>query len=92
MEADRPGRQGLRNAVGGQQRTQIGEAQHRMHAGLCPGRVRVDAFQPPVCHRAAQECRMQRIRHRQIVDEPALAAQQRAVLDPRHAAADELTR
>ena len=35
---------------------------------------------------------MQRLRHRQIVDEPALAAQQRAVLDPCHAAADELTR
>ena len=35
---------------------------------------------------------MQRVRDRQVVDEPALTAQQRAVLDARHAAADELTR
>lgn len=35
---------------------------------------------------------MQRIRYRQIVDEPAFPAQQRAVLDPGHAPADELIR
>jgi hypothetical protein len=43
-------------------------------------------------HGAAQDRNMQRVGHGQIVDEAALAAQQRAVLDPHHAPTDELTR
>ena len=89
MEAECAGRQRLRDAVAGQERPQVGEGQHRMDAGQGFRRAGVDAFQSPMRHRAPQEGDMQRAGNIQIVNEAALAAQQRRVLDAQHAAAEQ---
>lgn len=89
VEADRAGRQRLRDAVRGQQRPEISERQHRVHAGKGLGRARVDAVQSAVSHRAAQERDMQRAWDVEVVDEAAQSAQQRPVLDARQAAAEQ---
>ena len=46
----------------------------------------IDSLHQPMRHRAAHEGGMKRIGNADIVDEPAGAAQQFAILDPRDAA------
>jgi hypothetical protein len=58
-------------------------------AGKHLGRARVDALQSAVRHWASQERDVKRTRDIEVVDESALAAQQRPVLDAHHAAAEQ---
>ena len=72
-----------RDALLRQQRREIGEREHRMHAGQlaaprCVSMPRISGMGV----RAAHERRLQHVRKLQIVDEAAAALQQRQVLDP----------
>src|SRR5881628_1627120 len=60
-----------------------------MHTEKGFGGACVDALQSAMRHRAAQERDMKRAWDVEVVDETALAAQQRPVLDAHHAAAEQ---
>jgi hypothetical protein len=89
MKPDGRDRQRQRNAVAGEQRAQIRVGQHRPHARQRARLGGIDAAQERMRERAAHEARMQQTRQFQIVDEPARAAQQLAILQPQHRAAAE---
>ena len=77
-----------RQAVGGQDRAQIGERVHRMHAGQRPRRRGVDRADQPVGGRTAQKRRLDKARPMQVIDKTAGAPNKRPILDTRIAASD----
>ena len=68
---------------------EIVEGQHRMHAGHRQRRVLVDALDQRMRMRAADEGRVPCAGHGDVVDETALAPQQRLVFQAGDAGADD---
>ncbi len=81
VEADRLCRQRQRNAVVLQQRTQIVVSQHRVHAGQRPRGGQIDAVEPGVGNRAADECSRQRALGPDVVEKSSGAADEAPVLN-----------
>ena len=72
-----------------QQRRQIGEREHRMHAGISLRGPDVDAAEFGMRMRAAHECRFEHVGKTQIVDEAAGTREQGAILEPLDGVADK---
>jgi hypothetical protein len=75
----------------GEHRREIVEREHRMHARERPAGMGVDAADQGVRMRTAHERRVQEPRDADVVDEPPLADQQRAILKPGNARSDQST-
>jgi hypothetical protein len=78
--ADRGAGHEQRQRVPAQRLRQVGEGEHEMHAGERSRRVSADAEDFRMRIGAAHEGRMKRSRQAQIVDEAALAGEQRRIL------------
>ena len=85
VEPDRSGRHGQRDAIAGHQRAQVRIGQHRVDAGQAARRRHVNPHEQGMRHRAPHEGRMERSGNPDVVHKGGGAAQQPAVLDPRHA-------
>jgi hypothetical protein len=79
-----------RQALGGEQRRQIGKAEYGMHARQPARHRRINAANAGMGVRTAHERRFEHAGKFQVVDKTALTTQKRPVFEPQHVLADGL--
>ena len=74
------------NPVAREKRPQLGVGEHRVNTLHPARRRRIDSVQSRMCGRASEKRGVQQAFDLDVVDEAALTAQQRRILDASHAA------